>query len=328
MQRPKQLTRPTLFFALTAIALALICWVYVRQGLSDADADTADLIVNELRIPRMICAMGVGALLSIAGAIMQGLFRNPLVEPYTMGISGGAVVGVAVVFTCGAVATFGGMTVTLGAAIGGLLSMVIVLLVRRAVGYDTSVMLICGIMVSFIASAATTLMLSLATHEDMSQILSWTIGSFSSADPQMAWLAMLSGAIATIASPLAGNLLNVMSLGDSEARSLGVDTRRASGWLFSIATILSAIAVATAGIVAFVGMAVPHLVRTLIGQDNRLVLPASGLMGALLLLACDFVAKVVIYPRELPAGAICAILGGLMFVYMALKSGQKGSIQF
>ncbi len=317
MQRLKQITRPTIFFALTAIALTLTCWAYIRQGLSSADPDTATLIVNELRIPRMICAMGVGALLSIAGAIMQGLFRNPLVEPYTMGISGGAVVGVAVVFTCGAVSALGGMAVTLGAAVGGLLSMVIVLLVRRAVGYDTSVMLICGIMVSFIASAATTLMLSLATHEDMSQILSWTICSFSSADPPMAWLAISSGAIATIASPLAGNL-----------RSLGVDTRQAAGWLFSFATILSAIAVATAGIVAFVGMAVPHLVRTLIGQDNRLVLPASGLMGALLLLACDFVAKVVIYPRELPAGAICAILGGLMFVYMALKSGKKSSIQF
>lgn len=328
MQRIKQITRPVIFFALTSLALIFTCWGYVSQGLSDADPDTASLIVSELRIPRMICAMGVGALLSIAGAIMQGLFRNPLVEPYTMGISGGAVVGVAVVFTCGAVAAFGGMAVTFGAAIGGLLSMVIVLLVRRAVGYDTSVMLICGIMVSFIASAATTLMLSLATRDDMSQILSWTIGSFSSADTTMAWLAILAGALVTIASPLAGNILNVMSLGDSEAHSLGVDAHRAAGWLFSIATILSAIAVSAAGIVAFVGMAVPHLVRTLIGHDNRLVLPASGLMGAWLLLTCDFVAKIVIYPRELPAGAICAILGGLMFVYMALKSGKKGAVQF
>ncbi len=319
MQRSQSITRPLATLLLATLILASLCIAYIHEGLADADAATRELIVHELRLPRMLCAMGVGALLSISGAIMQGLFRNPLVEPYTMGISGGAVVGVAIVFTCGIVATLGSAAVTLGAALGGLLSMVVVLLVRRAVGSDTTVMLICGIMVSFIASAATTLMLSLATHEDMSQILSWTIGSFATANTSMSLLAIITALLATLFSPLLGNILNVMALGDDDALALGLNVRRAAGWLFSFATFIAAIAVASAGIVAFVGMAIPHLTRTLLGHDNRLVLPASGLLGATLMLACDFIAKVVIYPRELPAGAICAILGGLMFVYMTIK---------
>lgn len=326
MQRLKEVASNAILLAALAVALAVVCYFYLESGLADSDDATAVLIVRELRLPRMACALGVGALLSVAGAVMQGLFRNPLVEPYTMGISGGAVVGVAVTFASGLVASFGSPALTLGALAGGLATMFAVMLFRRAVGYDVGLMLICGIMVSFVASAATTLMLSLATREDVSQILAWTIGSFESADQTMSWLALISGAVAVLLSPLLGNLLNVMSLGQNEAASLGVNTAKASTLLFALATILTSVAVSSAGVVAFVGMVVPHLVRTLVGQDNRVLLPFAGVAGATLMLLCDLLAKNIVNPRELPAGAVCAVLGGLMFVYMTLKWKRQATI--
>lgn len=267
----------------------------------------------------MLCAMGVGALLSVAGAIMQGVFRNPLVEPYTMGVSGGAVVGVALAFISGSVAAYGSVAVTVGAALGGLLTLAVVLLMRRAVGYDTGVLLICGIMISFVSSAVTTVLLALASREDVSQVISWSIGSFDGVGESMSLFVLATGLLATLFSVFLGNVVNVLSLGDAEARSLGVAPGRAAGWLFVFASLLAAVSVSAAGVVAFVGMAVPHLTRTLCGSDNRVVLPASGLLGSLVMMACDLVAKTVISPRELPAGAVCAVAGGVMFIYMTVR---------
>lgn len=310
--------RIVLVVAVVAL-LFIACFVYLSEGLDDVDAEMASVVVSELRMPRMLCALGVGTLLSVAGALMQGVFRNPLVEPYTMGISGGAVVGVAVAFVSGAVAVLGGAGVTIGAALGGLLSLALVLVMRRAAGYDTGAMLMCGIMVSFVSSAATTVILSVASREDLSQVVSWTVGSFEGVDKSMAWGVVCVAALATLLSPLAGNVLNVLALGDDEARSLGVSPSNAALTFFVIATLLAAVSVSATGVVAFVGMAVPHFVRRLFGGDYRVVLPACGLVGALALIVCDLVAKTVIYPRELPAGAVCAVLGGIMFTYLTVR---------
>lgn len=309
----------------TVAIMATLCATYLSIGLDGADKATATTIVTKLRLPRMLCAMGVGALLSVSGAMMQGLFRNPLVEPYTMGVSGGAIVGVALAFVCGAVTAWGSWAVVAGAAMGALAAMCAVLLMRRAAGYDTSVMLLCGITVSFVSSAVTTVSLAIATREDMSQILSWTIGSFENIDGRISILAATIGLAATLLSPLCGNILNVLSLGDNEAETLGIDIGRATTVVFVAATLLAALSVSAAGVVAFVGMAVPHMSRTMAGHDHRLSLPLSGLMGATLMLGCDLLAKTLISPRELPAGAICAVLGGLMFTYMSMRWRRTGA---
>ncbi len=313
---------PLARFALVAANAALLaglCFLYLRIGLDMADEATATTIVTRLRVPRMLCAMGVGALLSVSGAMMQGLFRNPLVEPYTMGVSGGAIVGVALAFVCGAVNAWGSWTVVAGAAMGAMAAMCAALLMRRAAGHDTGVMLLCGLTVSFVSSAVTTVVLAIATREDMSQILSWTIGSFENVDDSVAMLTAAVGLAAALSSPLCGNLLNVLSLGDSEAETLGVDIGKTTTAIFVAATLLTALSVSAAGVVAFVGMAVPHMTRALVGHDHRVSLPLSGLMGATLMLGCDLLAKTLISPRELPAGAICAVLGGLMFTYITMR---------
>lgn len=305
--------------AACVVLLAGLCVAYLESGLGDAAPDVEAVIVSELRLPRLLCAVGVGALLSISGALMQGLFRNPLVEPYTMGISGGAIAGVAVAFTFGLVGRWGGPAVVASAAAGGFVTMAVILALRRNVGYDIGAMLMCGVMISFVSSAATSVLLSLASREDASQVLAWSVGTFAGTSHGMAVTVACAGCAATLLSPLCGNILNVLQLGEREAHTLGVDTRTVTGVIFVIATLLAALSVSAAGVIPFVGMAVPHAVRSVLGGDNRLTLPASGLAGATLTLACDLVAKTIISPRELPTGAICAVLGGAAFVYLTIK---------
>lgn len=308
------------------LAISGVAYLYLSMGLGDVDDHLASIIVCELRVPRMLCAMGVGALLSISGALMQGVFRNPLVEPYTMGISGGAVLGVALAFASGLVSSFGGLAVSFSSAIGGLATLAVVLVVRRFVGGDIGAMLMCGIMVSFTSSAATSIILSLASREDVSQVLAWTMGSFSAVGRMDALAVFCVACFAVPISTLAGNVLNVLSLGDDEARALGVPPAKAAAVVFVVATLLTSLAVSAVGVVAFVGMAVPHFARKLYGHDYRVVTPAAGLLGALALLVCDLLSKEVVKPKELPAGAVCAVFGGLMFTYLTLRWKKTDAI--
>lgn len=301
------------------LAILGVAHIYLTIGLDGVDGQAASLIVRELRVPRMLCAIGVGALLSISGVLMQGVFRNPLVEPYTMGISGGAVLGVAVAFASGLVSSFGGFAVSASSAVGGLSTLAVVLVVRRFVGGDIGAMLMCGIMVSFTSSAATSIILSLASREDVSQVFAWTMGSFSAVGHADALVVFCVACLAVPLSALAGNALNVLSLGDDEARALGVSPDRVAAAVFIVATLLTSLAVSVVGVVAFVGMAVPHFARKLYGQDYRVVSTAAGLLGALALLVCDLLSKEVVSPKELPAGAVCAVFGGVMFTYLTLR---------
>lgn len=307
-------------------AILGVAYLYLVVGLDGVDEQSASLIVSELRLPRMLCAIGVGALLSVAGALMQGVFRNPLVEPYTMGISGGAVLGVALAFASGLVATYGGLAVSASSALGGLTTLVVVLVVRRFVGGDIGAMLMCGIMVSFTSSAATSIILSLASREDASQVFAWTMGSFSAVGRADASVVFCVACIAVPLSALAGNALNVISLGDDEAQSLGVSPDKVAAVVFVVATLLTSLAVSVVGVVAFVGMAVPHFARRLYGQDYRVMAPAAGILGALFMLVCDLLSKEVLSPNELPAGAVCAVFGGLMFTYLTLRWKKSDAI--
>ena len=280
-------------------------------------------ILFGLRLPRTLTAIAVGAMLSMSGTLMQGIFRNPLVEPYTLGLSGGAVLGVALVFTLG-LAQFGGATaVMLGAMVGALLSMFAILVLRRSLHFDTAGMLLSGIMLSFACSSFTTLLMSLGTRETLASIMQWTIGSL---DGASLFNAVVLGAVAlllTIVSPVCGNVLNALSVGELTAQHLGIDTRRTVAMLFVVATLLAAVSVATVGIMAFVGMIVPHVVRLCVGTDHRVVLPLSAVGGATFMLLCDLVARQIAFPRELPTGIISGIVGGAMFIYLTARKNVK-----
>ncbi len=276
-------------------------------------------ILLHLRIPRALMAISCGALLSIAGCLMQSVFRNPLVEPYTMGLSGGAVVGVGVAWLLGCV----GIGASGFAFCGAIFSMIIVLLLRRVVGGSVESMLLAGVVVSFVMSSANMLVFSLASHDFTPVVLYWSIGSIDAADEDAAKIMFCISFFVVVLSPFLGRLLDVLSAGEVTANHVGLDARRIAVWLFCLSALLTALSVANVGVVAFVGMIVPHIVRRIVGGIHRWIVPLSGIWGGAFLLSCDMIACRIIYPVELPVGIFTGIFGGLFFMFILIKNRNK-----
>lgn len=282
--------------------------------------ETDILILREIRIPRVMMAVGVGALLSMSGLVMQSVFRNPLVEPYTMGLSGGAVLGVAIAFMLGISSAVGNIGVTLMAMLGALLTMGIILLLRRVLHYDVNKMLLSGVMISFATSSVTVLLMSLTTRENMSQIVMWNMGSLDITTKEMSYIVVIISVVMIVVLSFLGNEMNVLMVGESMARHVGVRIDIVVPLLFVLATVMAAVSVSFVGVVAFVGMIVPHVVRHIFGYDHRVITAVTAIIGAIFMLMCDIVARVVIYPQEIPTGVMCGIVGGVMFIYLTAKS--------
>lgn len=320
-----------ILFAIILVALSILSITIGSSELSAIDIlsgkigyeSTEWTIIRHLRLPRTLTTIGIGALLSMSGCIMQGLFRNPLVEPYTMGLSGGAVLGVAVTFCLGLQISFGIPALIISALLGGLLTMFVVLTIRRAIKCDINSMLLIGIMISFATSSITTLLMSLTTHENLSQIISWSIGSMDSASEEMAIFIVASALVATFASAFLGNIINALSLGTAEAQHIGIDSQKMIVALFVVATLMAAISVAAVGVVAFVGMIIPHIIRRIAGHDHRYILPLAAMGGSSFMLLCDIAARTIIYPRELPSGVISGICGCIMFIYLTSRQRNE-----
>ncbi|MDO4462137.1 MAG: iron ABC transporter permease [Bacteroidia bacterium] len=275
------------------------------------------IILTQIRLPRTFIALAIGAMLGASGIIMQAIFRNPLVEPYTLGTSGGALLGVATCITFGLSGIFSGNGMTFFAILGSLASIIVVSPIRkRNTSLSSNKILLLGIMFSFVASALTTLLLSISTREQMSSIITWSIGGFSSITPYSATLCSVIAIVTLILSPFMGNLLNILLLGETTAHTLGIRTRFYIPLMLSIAAILAAIEVASAGIIAFIGMIIPHFSRQIIGYDHRIALPLGMVMGGTIMLCCDIIAREIIYPQELPVGVITGLLGGVIFIWI------------
>ncbi|HWQ89357.1 MAG TPA: iron chelate uptake ABC transporter family permease subunit [Desulfitobacteriaceae bacterium] len=280
-------------------------------------------IILQLRLPRVIQAAIVGASLSLAGAVYQGLFRNPMADPYVLGVSSGAALGAVAAMLTGGTLLFAGFTaVPLFAFIGGIATIALVYYMAR-VGKVVPVMtlLLSGIAVSAFLSAIVSLLTYFA-GENLHQVVFWMMGGVSGAN----W----SRVVAMLPYALIGfcciyyyaKELNVLLLGEETARHLGVNTERVKIILLAAASLLVAAAVSTSGIIGFVGLVVPHLIRIAVGPDHRILLPASALLGAILLIAADTLARNIIAPAELPVGIITSLVGAPMFIYL-LKKRKK-----
>ncbi|MDD2233799.1 MAG: iron chelate uptake ABC transporter family permease subunit [Desulfitobacteriaceae bacterium] len=280
-------------------------------------------IIMQLRLPRIIQAAIVGASLSVAGAVFQGLFRNPMADPYVLGVSSGAALGAVVaMLTGGTLFSAGFLAVPLFAFIGGVLTIAVVYYMSR-VGKVVPVMtlLLAGIAVSAFLSALVSLLTYFA-GEKLDQVVFWLMGGVSGAS----W----SRVVAMLPYVIIGfcfiyyyaKELNVLLLGEETARHLGVNTEKVKKILLGAASLLVAAAVATSGIIGFVGLVVPHFIRLAAGPDHRFLLPASALLGANLLIAADALARIIISPAELPVGIITSMVGAPMFIYL-LKKRKK-----
>jgi len=296
-----------LAMAYGSVALSLQQW----QDALSGNPGLANDLVWQLRLPRALAAFAVGALLAVAGALMQVLLRNPLADPYVLGVSGGAAVGALTAVMLGAAAA--GMSLCAFAGAFGS-TLLVFGLARGAGGWTQSRLLLTGVVVAAGWGAVITLMLALAPDQQLRGMLFWLIGDLSAAEsPWRALAALLIGLGGAL--PLAREL-NVLARGEVTALALGVNVRRLRPLVYLLASLLTAAAVTTAGSVGFVGLVVPHMVRLLVGNDMRILLPASALGGASLVLLADMLARSLLAPMQLPVGAITAVIGVPIFLYL------------
>jgi iron complex transport system permease protein len=286
---------------------------------------TAADIVLRVRLPRVLLAALVGASLAVSGVLFQALLRNPLADPYVLGVSGGALVGGILVMSLGASFGLGQSAVPPGAFAGAVTTTVVLYAVAGARGRVSATnLLLTGVVFNAFASAAI-IFLASASGRDAANIFLWLIGSLSASRVDIAtWVALalfLAGGLA-FALPAARSL-NLLALGEESARQLGVDVSRQQRVLLIATSLMVGAAVSVAGLVGFVGLIIPHLLRLLFGPDHRLLVPAAALGGATFLVLCDTAARTVLGGRELPVGAITALAGGPLFLYLLRRHHMR-----
>ncbi len=295
-----------------AVAVPLTGVIDALQGRGDP---TAVAIVRDLRLPRVILGALVGAGLGASGAALQGALRNPLAEPYLLGVSGGAAVGAVIAFALGATSD---AVITLAAFAGGIAAVFVALGVARVGGRsaraDVRTLLIAGVIVGAFANAAIMVALANASPNNIRGALWWMMGSAVDATWRRAgWLGLsLLGAGSALI--YFAREIDVLSLGEDAAASLGVDVERAGRRAFLISALIAAATVAAAGLIGFVGLVVPHIARAMGLRSHRPLILASALIAATLLVAADLAARTVDAPTELPLGAITALLGVPFFL--------------
>ena len=283
----------------------------ILAALTGSDDGMYASVVRELRLPRAVAVFACGGLLAIAGALMQVLLRNPLADPYVLGISGGAAVGA----LAGMLLGWSPWLVDAAAFGGALGAMLLVFGLAHGDGSWTQTrLLLTGVIVAAGCGAAVTLMLSLATDTRLQSMLFWLMGDASGASrPWPALVLMVVGLVAVL--PFARDL-NVLARGELSARALGVRVERLRYLLYLVASLLTATAVTLVGSVGFVGLIVPHLVRFAIGNDQRVLLPASMLAGGALLTLADTAARTAVAPMQLPVGVLTALIGVPVFLFL------------
>ncbi|MFE3589789.1 FecCD family ABC transporter permease [Streptomyces niveus] len=295
-----------------------------RMGIGGAALERVpESVLWNVRLPRVVLALLVGASLGCAGALMQGVFGNPLAEPGVIGISAGAAVGAVASIALG-LSFFGNWTVTVCAFVSGLLTVLLVYAMSRSGGRTEVVTLILtGIAVNAFAGALIGLSIFFADNAQISQITFWQLGSLAQATwPKV--LAVLPCALLGLAvAPFYARKLDLLALGERPARHLGVDVERLRVVLVLVVALLTAAAVAVAGIITFVGLLVPHLLRMANGPGHRFLVPGSALGGALVLVAGDLAARTVAAPAELPLGVLTALFGSPFFFWLLRRTRRR-----
>ena len=295
----------------------------------DIENSQTHSIVLDIRLPRILLALLVGAVLAVLGTVMQGLFRNPLADPSLIGVSGGASVGAAVVIVLvgGAmVSPLAGLSfISFGAFIGGVISTLIVYRVATSsLGTSVTTMLLAGIAIGAIAGAFNSLLSYFSDNQMLRQISVWQMGNLGGANWLKVAIMAAVSALLLVVLPSQAKSLNALLLGESEARHLGIDVQTIKRKLIFLTALGVGVSVALAGLIGFVGLIVPHMVRLLIGPGHRWLLPGTALAGASLLIIADSIARVVVLPTELPTGILTALLGAPFFVALLIR--QRGAL--
>lgn len=306
------------FIAALATGSADVSFAESINALRGAAPDHIESLVMELRLPRAMTAFAVGGLLAVAGVLMQVLLRNPLAEPYILGSSGGAAVAALLAMMLG----MGSLIIDLSAFGGAMAATLLVFAIAHGTGSWTPArLLLTGVVLAAGFSAATTLLLALSPDQNLRGMLFWLMGDLSFAfDPaRCLWLLGLLVLFGTATA----RHLNVLSRGELQAAIVGLPVKGFRYLIFLAAALATALSVTTVGVIGFIGLVVPHLIRIVAGSDHRIVLPSSALAGGTLLVIADTLARTLLAPRQLPVGALTAAIGVPLFLILMSRNRQN-----
>lgn len=275
----------------------------------------------QMRLPRVVLSVLTGMALAVSGATYQSVFRNPLTDPYVLGISSGASLGAALAIIMGLQACLwgvGGMALA-----AGLLTVVLIYRIA-SIGnrMHTTTLLLTGTCCTFLASSVISFLMVL-NQDKMESIIFWTMGSFASASWAEVWILLAVVAVGVATVMVHAKDLNLLLAGSDAAKSMGVEVERVKRRMLAVTTLMVAFAVSMCGVIGFVGLIVPHAVRLVTGPDNRRVMPFTVVAGGMLTLLCDTLARTLMMPAELPVGSITALIGAPMFIYLLYKNKKK-----
>ena len=328
---PRRIIHTTLFLI---ILLSLVCLITISTGagkisfspllklLSTVGSDskssldsTEATILFSIRLPRVLFAGIVGAALSSSGVVFQALLRNPLADPYILGISGGAALGAVIGIIIGVTLVPLGTT---GLAFGGALMTIILIFTVSRTKSDPSnnTLLLTGVIINAFFSALIMFLVSISSSDRLHSVLFWLMGDLSLVEGKeilLTGITMLAGCLVMF---MQARSLNLLILGEETAMQLGVDTRKTKALLLVTASLVTAVAVSASGTIGFVGLIIPHMLRLMLGSDHRLLLPASVLFGASFLIMTDTIARTILAPIELPVGVVTALCGAPYFIYL------------
>lgn len=306
--------------------LGILVQAATGEGASVSASDPSEVILLHVRLPRLLLAFFVGGSLSIVGVVLQALLRNPLADPFVIGISSGAALGAAMALLLGVGAAIGTISaLPVCAFLGALGSLLLVYrLSARHAGFSVYTLLLAGVVVNAIFSALILFLTSVADPNKTFGMYAWLMGTLTG--PDYVTLLILGGYLSVGLGLLAtkARALNLLTLGEETARSLGVEVERVKKLVFLMSALVTGAVVAFSGLIGFVGLIVPHAIRLGVSADHRLLMPLSGLVGGAFLMVADTVARTMLSPVELPVGVVTALVGGPIFLYLLMQRRVGG----
>lgn len=307
--------------------------------ISEPQYAAASVIILKIRMPRILLAIIAGASLGIAGTVMQGTLRNPLVSPFTLGLSSAAAFGATVSIVLGS-SLFGAYDLSVNIAgqvfhktdvlrismafIFGMLSVVIIILMARNKRMSQSTLILSGVVLSYLFQAGIMFMKYISDNDQLREVTSWLMGGLSIADWSTVIILAPIVLLSTYLMIACSVQFNTMSCGDEVAQNLGVDVNKLRRYSLLVVAFSVSACMSFTGVIGFIGLMAPHICRMIIGNDHRYLMPCSAVMGALILLASDTVGRVVTAPEDMPVGVIMYIIGGAFFLYLVVKGKGKG----
>ncbi len=310
------MSRSKILFTISIILLLFVMALAVFFG-SSTSLDWTQAF--EIRGPRALLALGVGAGLAVSGATLQALFANPLCDPYTLGVSSGAALGSVIAAGLG-LSSIG----VLGSSGGGALLFSIILYFFASKKLDSRGILVFGVMLGFLGQGLVTLWLSFQDPGMAQRVLGWLFGDLSRADWSSGWICLTAALGITLMIFRSHRGLDALLMGDSDASAMGVDVRKLRSTHLLLSALLVSVCVSFAGMIGFLGFLIPHFVRNRVGALHSKVIPFSFIFGGIVLVAADLLARVSVRPYELPVGALTALLGGPFFVLAVIRPRRKG----